>query len=326
MTKLKKILVGIDPRQARRGKFSPPTAEAAKQAIWLAERAPAEITFLSVLDLPREDELDTLFGEAGRATAEAEAACHESLDKLVEQARQRGVRATGKIAHGTVWLKLAHEAIEAEHDLVIVGTRNRGFFHRALFGSTARELLQKCPVPVWITKPEPYLMPAKILVASDFSPVSDKALRLAVDIGSSCSAEMHLIHVLKEQFAELCDTGEPETCAEESCHESDLASAKYLLQAQLARVLADAGPAEISIAEDTAVADYAIAKYAADHQIDILVMGTSARHGLAGVFVGNTAERLLHTVDCSLLVVKPDGFECPVCHEPHHAAEAAAAR
>lgn len=326
MTAVKRILVGVDPHQSRAGKFSPPTAEAAKQAIWLAERASAEITFLSALDLPDEDKLSTLFGEAGQATAEAEAACQESLDKLVEQAQQRGVRATGKIAHGTVWFKLTHEAIEAEHDLAVVGTRNRGLFHRALFGSTAVKLLQNCPAPVWITKPEPYLMPSKILVASDFSPVSDKALRLAVDIGSSCSAEMHVIHVLKEPFAELCDTGEPETHAEESCHEQDLAAAKYLLQAQLTRVLDDAGPAEISIAEDTAVADHAIAKYVADHQIDILVMGTSARHGLAGVFVGNTAERLLHTVDCSLLVVKPDGFECPVCHEPRHAGEPAALR
>lgn len=316
MKELKRILVGIDPRQSRHGKFSPPTAEAAKQAIWLAERSPAEIVFLSALDPPYEDELYTLFGETERRAAEIEAGYQGPLDTLVDQAQQHGVRATSKIAYGTGWTELTREAIDGRHDLVVVGTRNRGFFHRALFGSTARELLQNCPAPVWVTKPEPYMMPSKILVASDFSPVSDKALRLALRIGSACRADMHLIHVLKEPFAQLCDTGEPEALTEMSYHEHDLAAARYLLQTQLERVLPDAGPAEISIAEDTAVTDYAIAKYVASHHVDILVMGTSARQGVAGVFVGNTAERLLHEVDCSLLVVKPDGFTCSVSLEP----------
>lgn len=318
MIELKKILVGIDPHQSRHGKFSPPTAEAAKQAIWLAERSSAEITFLSVLDPPHDDELYTLFGETERRAAEIEAGYQRPLDTLVEQAQQHGVRSTSKIAYGTGWAELTREAIDGRYDLVVVGTRNRGFFHRTLFGSSATELLHNCPAPVWVTKPEPYMMPSKILVASDFSPVSDKALRLAVRIGSSCLANMHLVHVLKEPFAELCDAGEPEARTERSYHKQDLAAVNALLEAQLARILADAGPAEISIAEDTAVTDYAVAKYVESHQIDLLVMGTSARHGLAGVFVGNTAERLLHQVDCSLLVVKPDGFTCPVSLKPQH--------
>lgn len=326
MTMLKKILVGIDPHQSRHGKFSPPTAEAAKQAIWLAERASAEITFLSVLDPPHEDELYTLFGETGRITTEAETDCQEGLDKIVEEAQQHGVAAAGKLTHGVGWTELLREATTGRYDLVVVGTRNRGFFHRTLFGSTATELLQNCPAPVWITKPEPYMMPSNILVASDFSPVSDKALRFAVTIGSSCLADMHLVHVLKEPFAQLCDADEPEALGETLCHQRDLAAAKRHLNEQLARVLADTGPAEISIGEDTAVADYTIAKYVRRHQIDLLVMGTSAHTGLAGVFVGNTAERLLHTINCSLLVVKPDGFVCPVCLESQHDHEHAASR
>lgn len=326
MTQLKKILVGIDPRQPRPDKFSPPTVEAVKQAIWLAERMKAEITFLSVLDPPEDDELYTLLGEAERMAASAEAACQARLTGLIEQAQHRGVRAAGKIAYGTGWIELTREATAAGDDLVIVGTRNRGLFRRALFGSTAMQLLQNCPLPVWVTKPEHYLMPAKLLVASDFSPISDKALRLAVGIGSSCRAEMHLIHVLKQPFAQLCDTGEPETCGEEGRHQRDLVNAKSLLKKQIERVLADTGSADITIAEDTAVADDAIEKYVETHQVDLLVIGSNARRGLAGVFAGNTAEWLLPTVHCSLLVVKPDGFVCPVCLASCHAEEPVALR
>ena len=318
MAELKRILVGIDPHQSRYGRFSPPTAEAAKQAIWLAERMSAEIMFMSVLDPLHDDELYTLFGETRRKAAEIGAGHQGPLDTLVDQAQQHGVRAASKIAYGTGWAELTREAIDGRYDLVVVGTRNRGWFHRTLFGSTATELLENCPAPVWVTKPEPYMMPSKILVASDFSSVSDKALRLAVSIGSSCLADMHLIHVVKEPFAHLCDTGEPEARTEESYHEQDLAVAKQHLNEQLTRVLADTGPAGIAIAEDTAVVDYSIAKYAEHQQIDLLVMGTSVRQSLAGVFAGNTAERLLHTVNCSLVVVKPDGFTCPVDLKSHH--------
>ena len=48
------------------------------------------------------------------------------------------------------------------------------------------------------------------------------------------------------------------------------------------------------------------------HQPGVVVMGTLARAGLKGVFMGNTAERVLGTVGGSVLAVKPQGFETPI--------------
>jgi universal stress protein E len=45
---------------------------------------------------------------------------------------------------------------------------------------------------------------------------------------------------------------------------------------------------------------------------DLVVMGTISRAGIAGLSVGNTAERMLGHLDCSLLTVKPADFVCPV--------------
>jgi nucleotide-binding universal stress UspA family protein len=47
-------------------------------------------------------------------------------------------------------------------------------------------------------------------------------------------------------------------------------------------------------------------------RIDLLVMGTVCRTGIPGFIIGNTAERVLDTVDCSVLTVKPEGFVSPV--------------
>ena len=46
--------------------------------------------------------------------------------------------------------------------------------------------------------------------------------------------------------------------------------------------------------------------------IDLLVMGTVCRTGIAGFLIGNTAEEVLSQVDCAVLTVKPEGFVTPV--------------
>jgi nucleotide-binding universal stress UspA family protein len=38
-------------------------------------------------------------------------------------------------------------------------------------------------------------------------------------------------------------------------------------------------------------------------------MGTISRTGFPGVTIGNTAETILQSVTCSVLAVKPDGFQ-----------------
>ena len=47
----------------------------------------------------------------------------------------------------------------------------------------------------------------------------------------------------------------------------------------------------------------------------LVVMGTVSRGGIPGLLMGNTAERLIDSVDCALLTVKPRDFVCPVALE-----------
>ena len=45
---------------------------------------------------------------------------------------------------------------------------------------------------------------------------------------------------------------------------------------------------------------------------DVVVMGTVARTGLSGVFIGNTAENIINSLDRSVVAVKPEGFVSPL--------------
>ena len=55
-----------------------------------------------------------------------------------------------------------------------------------------------------------------------------------------------------------------------------------------------------------------IAAQAEKLQPDVLVMGTIARTGVPGFIIGNTAEDILNSVDCSVLTVKPPDYESPI--------------
>ena len=46
--------------------------------------------------------------------------------------------------------------------------------------------------------------------------------------------------------------------------------------------------------------------------VDLIVMGSIENGSQPGVLIGNTAENLLRKVQCSLLTVKPPGFDTPV--------------
>ena len=48
------------------------------------------------------------------------------------------------------------------------------------------------------------------------------------------------------------------------------------------------------------------------NDIDLIVMGTLARSGIKGFLIGNTAEKIVSEIHCSVLAVKPDGFVSPI--------------
>ena len=55
-----------------------------------------------------------------------------------------------------------------------------------------------------------------------------------------------------------------------------------------------------------------IPEFVVGHGTELVVMGTVARGGIAGLLIGNTAERVLRKLPCSVLAVKPDDFVSPV--------------
>jgi universal stress protein E len=58
--------------------------------------------------------------------------------------------------------------------------------------------------------------------------------------------------------------------------------------------------------------DLTISNYAKHNEIDIITMGAVARSVIDRLLVGSTIEHVVDHVDCDVLLVKPEGFICPV--------------
>ncbi|MFT7264158.1 MAG: universal stress protein E [Halioglobus sp.] len=183
-------------------------------------------------------------------------------------------------------------------------------------------LMRKSSVPVMILNPNQTELPKKILVPIDVSHHLEKEefnraiVDLAGFVAQQFDSEIHLLAVWQLEGEEvirsspLLNIGEERiqimTERIENKAESSLKSlAKHMKTAFALNC-------EPSIHLSKGNANIVIPEFIQDHQIEMIVMGTVGRAGIPGLFIGNTAEVVLSTVDCSVLTTKPAGFVTPV--------------
>lgn len=305
MPRFRNILVGVDLSQPNRfvsSALPPPGVEAVERAMWLAKRNSARLTFFYALDVSAATERMILESDGGKETVLDEA--RDVLNELAARATTEGVTAGIELRFGKSWLELIRQVLRNEHDLVVAGTRHRGARQGFLMGSTGIKLLRKCPCPVWITQPQPEKEIKSILVAHDLRPVGDLAMELGCAMAELHGARLHVLHSLEIEV----DEGFPAHIWPNRLTELR-ANAEQHLNAQLvSHELAK--PPQVHIV--TGAPDFAILDRLDKDAVELLVMGTIGRGGIAGFIVGNTAERLLPRIPCSVLAVKPDDFICPV--------------
>lgn len=94
---------------------------------------------------------------------------------------------------------------------------------------------------------------------------------------------------------------------------NDVAKAKRSHEQALQMLIDEAGiSGEMVIHHLHGKPDDKIPECVDSSDIDVLVMGTLARTGIAGFVIGNTAENILQSISCSLVAMKPEGFISPI--------------
>lgn len=244
----------------------------------------------------------------------------EKVDAIVANMEKQMVDARPLVVTGTPFLEIIRQVLRDKHDLVILAAEGKGGIKKRLFGSTSMHLMRKCPCPVWVVKQAQTWPYARILAAVDPTTSGEESdslnpliLQVAGSMARKESGELHIINVwylFGERYVHIRGMTEDEI---QEARERTRVQHRKGLDALLEQVdVTDLKP-HLHLVEGDPIKR--IPELVMEQGIDLLVMGTACRTGIAGFLIGNTAEEVLNQIDCSVLTVKPEGFVTPVTLE-----------
>jgi nucleotide-binding universal stress UspA family protein len=141
----------------------------------------------------------------------------------------------------------------------------------------------------------------RILHATDFSPASGAAFTRAVEMARESRAELVVAHVLAP-VAPLVSDGYISPKVYDDLQKSARAQAQKQLDALVARAKKAGARASGLLLEGVAFSQ--IVRAARARRASLIVMGTHGRSGLARLFLGSVAERVVATARCPVLTVR----------------------
>lgn len=305
-----KVLVGIEVQNASEGTSLKPTADseaAFLRALDLARAHGSSLHLIHVLDM---DPLARAWAErqgegSGTWVGESKAA----LAKLARTAAEAGVEVSTSLQYGKPADTLARIAAEEKIDLVVVGARRPSgamtvyALRGVLLGTTASRVIHECPSAVWVVRPNAPRPYARIVVATDLSPLGERTLEHAARLAQREGAKLHVVHAIDTWFARQAWYFRPSDASIRRDLEAQLTEARSKLAYQLANTVERVGLTTQTLTHLEIMApEELILRVARLENADLVVLGTRARHGLAGFFVGNTCERILPELNCALFV------------------------
>lgn len=141
----------------------------------------------------------------------------------------------------------------------------------------------------------------RILLATDFSPLSAAATDYACEIADRFDAELHIIHTL-EYHLEATPVFELGLAMSTYIQESRTAA-----QESLGKVLDGEWAAKhrvvFAILDGTPKTE--IVQYASQEKCDLIVLSTHGRTGLTHVLMGSVAEYVVRTSPCPVMTIRP---------------------
>ena len=216
------------------------------------------------------------------------------------------VRAEPKLLVGRPATVLIQEVLRSNHDLLMRShARELAASGPKPFGAVDMELLRKCPCPVLLARHGSPASRPQIVAAVNASTeeaeeqaLNAKIVELALLMASHLEAapptllqawapfaeRMIRSHAADDQFASYVEGARQRAAA-------DLTRLARSFEGRLAETQSTLRRGE----PDDVIPEFVVAE-----RIDLVVMGTVARAGIAGMLIGNTAERVLRKLPCSV--------------------------
>ncbi|WP_290815402.1 ferredoxin Fer, partial [Halovivax sp.] len=228
----------------------------------------------------------------------------DSGERAVEAVEQiaidRGVDVTTAVLEERegVHRTILEYAEDHDVDLVVMGTYGRTGLDRYLIGSVAERTLRESPVPV-VTVDEATSVERdleRILVPSDGSAGAMAAADHAIELATETGAGIHVVHV-----GGRSPVGDETTTYDLS--DPDASAGVDAIDDVLERARA-AGLESADVSILGGRVDLTILAAAAEHAVDLVVMGTHGRTGIRRHLLGSTTERVVRFARVPVLAIR----------------------
>lgn len=300
---------------------------ALKRGATLARNNQAHLTVCAIVDrVPGEIKMGVLAIKPREVLDIAVTEKRDWLDDAVTSVAAYGVSLDTKVLVGKPFIEIIRQVLRDDHDLIIKCADVDNGLQDMLFSSTDMHLMRKCPCPVWVIKPTEHHQYRRILAAVDQDPeepakdvFNRQILEMATSLAREEHSETHIAHawdVFDEGLLRSHSWGFSEAEFDAMVEEEATLRRRWLQDlVKSYGISEDKSTTEVREFRLHVIkgqAQYVIPEIAHDLAVDLVVMGTVARTGIAGLFMGNTAETILTQLNCSVLTIKPPGFISPV--------------
>ena len=252
----------------------------------------------------RLDIVHVLEGQSGLLgdAQEAETQGRKILNEVTELTTESTAIDT-ELIEGESEEAISNYADEHDADLIVMGRHGRSGLKEHLVGTTTERVLRQTKVPVLTvsgttTGRDDTTEVSELLVPTDGSENAERAAPYGVDIATHVGATLHLLNVVDVQAeaGAFSAGGVTEDFIDELKKEGREAVDR------LAQRIDD-GDTAVQSSVVRGVSHEAIEEYAAENDIDLIVMASEGESNIAGQSLGSVTDRVLRTVDIPVLVV-----------------------
>jgi nucleotide-binding universal stress UspA family protein len=287
----KKILVPLDGSQLSQRALEP--------AIAMSKYTGAELL------LVRTPVVDTLsFAATGSKQAEARNDALIYLETIRKSNEQPNLHIQTRLVEGDVAGAIVDTALGEQIDLIVMSTHGYSGLTRWVLGSVTEKVLRSASCPVLAVRAARH--PQKVLITLDGSPLSERAIEPGLAVAQSLNAAVTLLRVVPRVVTDG-KLDEHERGLSRRMQEDLIEEAKDYLRAR-SEVAARSGLAIKSEVRIGLPADI-ILEHIETYGTDLIVMATHGRTGLKRWVYGSVTAKVLRSVNCSMLVIRPTDAE-----------------
>lgn len=297
---LKKLLVVVDEKHNRH--------PALKRAVWLAKQSSAT---LEILLVDYESSFDGFLSFSKEKKAEKDSYLANKknwLDSLVQPIKEQGITVNTTVRWNKVYYKeILTFADEIKPDIVFKSAYSENMIKRLFITNSSWQLIRNCTYPLWLVQHSDWDN-NNICVALDPLHTSDKPAYLDNELISISQALSKALNISADYLHSYAAMPKPQLFGGEQSEAYEQYFKGFVKEHTEAFEGLLSHYPEITKDHQFLLEGFAeevIPNFIKQHNISLMIMGAVARGSLDNLLIGHTAERVLESIECDLLVIHP---------------------